>query len=79
MRSETPMHGPRCPRLLTISFLHQEHVIQRDNFAISMDKEEEMVRCYSGSILQDQAAAERRCAEPCNECPLSKGGEKVNE
>jgi len=37
------------------------------------------MRCYSGSSPQDQAAAERRCAEPRKDCPLSKGGEKVNK
>ena len=79
MRSEMPMHGLRCRRLLNIGFLHQERVIQRDNFTTGTDKEEEMKRYYSGSSLQDQAAAERTWAELCNKCPLSKGGEKVNK
>lgn len=34
-----------CQRSLNISFLHQEYVVQRDNFPIGTDKEEDVMRC----------------------------------
>lgn len=39
-----PVHVLGCQRWLNISFLHQEHVVQRDNFPTGTDKEEDVLR-----------------------------------
>lgn len=41
------MHVLGCQRLLNISLLYQEHVVQRDNFHIGTDKEEDVMRCLA--------------------------------
>lgn len=64
MRSEMPVHGLRCQRLLNISFLHQECIIQRDDFTIGTDKEEEVHADAQSLDFDGISSANKYCHSP---------------